>query len=119
MLEFIEKNEIEFISTHQKLCLPIINRIYKKMCAGIRFENIKVEDRLICDGHHRYIASMLATFSLSYSPGKTTSATNVYDWKSVSFVEDDWDTEAKINMLNEQDAAYNNMPLEKIVQLLK
>jgi hypothetical protein len=58
IVEFISTNEIDLIPTHTKLCLPVINRIYKKMSAGIKFSGIKVEDTLICDGHHRYIASM-------------------------------------------------------------
>lgn len=119
IIEFISKNEIELNSTHTKLCLPVINRIYKKMTAGIRFSGIKVEDNLICDGHHRYLASILANFPLERIPGNKTSATNPVDWKSVIFEEEDWDTTAKINMLNEQDAAYNNISIEKIVELLK
>jgi len=55
IFEFISKNEIELISVHIKLCLPVINRIYRKMCLGIKFSGIKVENNLICDGHHRYI----------------------------------------------------------------
>ena len=88
------------------------------MSAGIKFSGIKVENNLICDGHHRYIASILAHFPLERIPGNTTSATFPVDWKSVTFEEDDWDTVAKINMLNKQDAEYNNIALEKIVELL-
>jgi hypothetical protein len=117
--ELIHKNEIGLFSTHAKLCLPIINRIYKKMSAGIRFSGIKVENNLICDGHHRYIASLLANFPLGRIFGTSTSATIVVDWKSVTFEEEDWDTPAKIDMLNEQDAAYNNIPIEEIIELLK
>lgn len=89
------------------------------MSAGIRFPGIKVENNLICDGHHRYIASLFANFSLKRIQGNVTSATIQIDWNSVIFEDEDWDTEAKINMLNEQDANYNNIPLEQIVQLLK
>jgi len=89
------------------------------MSAGIKFTGIKVENSLICDGHHRYIASILAKFPLERIPGSTTAATTTVDWKSVTFEEEDWDTPAKINMLNEQDAKYNNIPVEQIVELLK
>ena len=119
IIAFVSANEIELSSTHTKLCLPVINRIYKKMCAGIKFSGIKVENNLICDGHHRYIASILADFALERIPGNVTSATASVDWKSVAFEEEDWDTLAKINMLNEQDADYNNIPIAKIVELLK
>jgi hypothetical protein len=119
IVEFISKNEIELSSTHTKLCIPVINRIYKKMTAGIKFFGIKVEENLICDGHHRYLASILANFPLERIPGNKTSATTPIGWESVVFEEEDWDTLAKIRMLNEQDAEYNNIPIEKIVELLK
>lgn len=119
IVEFIRKNEIELSSTHKKLCLPIINWIFKKMSADIKFPGIKVESNLICDGHHRYIASMLANFSLEKISGRVTSATAAIPWESVIFEEEDWDTPAKINMLNEQDADYNNITKELIVELLK
>jgi len=117
--ELIDEKEIELFSTHAKLCLPIINRIYKKMAAGIEFAGIKVENNLICDGHHRYVASILANFTLERISGSSTSATVKVNWESVTFDEEDWDTLAKINMLNEQDAHYNNIPIDKIVELLK
>jgi hypothetical protein len=119
IIELIAENKIEFSSTHSKLCLPIIDRIFKKMSAGIKFAGIKVENGLICDGHHRYIASLLANYPLERFSGSTTSATQKVQWESVIFENEDWDTQAKINMLNEQDAAYNNMPIEKIIELLK
>lgn len=89
------------------------------MSAGIKFSGIKVENNLICDGHHRYIASILANFPLEIISGNVTSATTAVYWESVTFEDEDWDTSAKINMLNEQDADYNNIPIEKIVELLK
>ncbi len=119
IVEFIQKNKMELSSTHTKLCLPVINRIFKKMSAGIKFSGIKVKNNLICDGHHRYIASILSNFPLEIISGNITSATTAVDWESVTFEDDDWDTSAKINMLNEQDANYNNIPIEKIVELLK
>ena len=96
IVEFIRKNELELSSTHTKLCLPVINSIFKKMSAGIKFSDIKVENNLICDGHHRYIASILANFPLERIPGTVTSATTAVHWESVTFEEEDWDTAAKI-----------------------
>ena len=119
VVEFISNSTIELASTHVKLSLPVIDRIFRKMSAGIKFSEIKVENNLICDGHHRYIASRLANFSLERIQGKVTSATTEIQWKAVIFEDEDWDTEAKINMLNQQDAIYNNILLAKIIELLK
>lgn len=110
---------IEFNSTQRKLCLPIIDRIYRKMLVGIKFSAIKVDVHLICDGHHRYLASILANVNIETVPANSTSATTNIDWELVIFEEEDWDTQAKINMLNRQDADYNNIPIGKIVELLK
>lgn len=89
------------------------------MSAGIKFSSIKVYGDLICDGHHRYIASILANYSIGITPGNITNATKVINWESVSFEFEDWDTSAKINMLNEQDALFNGIPIENIIELLK
>lgn len=117
--DFIQKSDIELRSTHKKLCVPIINRIYKKMYAGINFSGIKIDKNLICDGHHRYLASLLAHFPIDRIPANITSATTVVEWESVIFEKEDWDTPAKIRMLNEQDANYNSISIEKIVELLQ
>ena len=116
---FIAENEIELSSTQPTLCIPIIDRIYRKMSYGVSFQGIKVDEDLICDGHHRYFASLLANVSIDRVPSSRTSATNVVPWKSVVFVEEDWDTDAKIKMLNEQDADFNNIPVDELVELLK
>jgi hypothetical protein len=119
VIDFIKKNEIELKSTHAKLCLPIINRLYKKMATGIKFSNIKVADGLIIDGHHRYLASLLADFKLETVISSSTSATEITDWISIDYVDEDWDTQAKIKMLNEEDAKYNAVSIDEIVELLK
>ena len=89
------------------------------MYAGIKFASIKIENKLICDGHHRYIAFILANYPIEIITETITKATTAIDWESVSFKLEDWDTTAKINMLNEQDAFFNDVSVEKIIELLK
>lgn len=43
----------------------------------------------------------------------------VINWELVNFDENDWDTTAKIKMLNKLDANYNNIPIEEIIELPK
>lgn len=83
VLKFLQEQEIELKSTHDKLCFPIINRIYKKMTIGIKFPSIKVDGDLIIDGHHRYLASLLADHTLDFTPSLKTSATIIYSWNKV------------------------------------
>jgi hypothetical protein len=119
ILNAIKDSDSVLIATHRKLCLPIINRIYKKMINGIKFDDIKVCETLIIDGHHRYVSSLLANIKLDKAKSSKTSATIEYDWKEVEFVEEEWDTEDKITRLNELDAEFNNMSIEKIIELTK
>ena len=74
---------------------------------------------LICDGHHRYIASIFADARLYIIPSSITSAIEIVDWSMVIFDDENWDMLANIRMLNQQDANYNGMPYEKIVSLLQ
>ncbi|SCX93054.1 hypothetical protein SAMN05192588_0311 [Nonlabens sp. Hel1_33_55] len=106
-------------STHSKLCIPIIYRIYKKMGAGIRFDDIKVDETLIIDGHHRFISSLLVDDKLDYVDSAKTSATRIYEWSDVEFVEEDWDTQEQIAQFNREDAAFNNISLEKLMELTR
>jgi hypothetical protein len=117
--ELIYTTDIELNSTHTKLCLPIIERIYKKMAAGLTFPGIKISGKLICDGHHRYLASLLAKVNIEKVPTLSTSATMPVQWESILFEETDWDSADKLNNLNEQDAIYNNIPIERIIELLR
>lgn len=89
------------------------------MAAGIKFSGIKVAGNVIGDGHHRYIASLLANYTLEIMPTIISPSIEAVDWPLVVFEEEDWDTPAKINLLNRQDAAYNGLSLEEIALLLK
>lgn len=115
----LRKTKFDFSSTQKRLSFPVICRIYKKMKSGIKFSAIKVDEDLIIDGHHRYIASILAELPIETAPSQKTSVTNVVDWSKVEIDSEDWDTEAKIKMLNAIDAEFNNTSFEKIDQLIK
>jgi hypothetical protein len=119
VLKLLEDKVIKFKSTHTQLCIPIINRLYKKMKLGISFQGIKVAEDLIIDGHHRYLASLLANVTIDVFPTQPSSATIISDWNTVIFVEEDWDTEAKILMWNTIDAQYNSILVEEIIRIIK
>ena len=119
ILKAIKESNNTLRPTHKKLCLPIIDRIYRKMINGIKFDDIKVCDTLIIDGHHRYVSSLLANIKLDTVSSAKTSATIQYDWKVVEFVEEEWDTVDKINRLNELDAEFNNVPIAEIIEMVK
>ena len=84
---------------------------------GIKFNKIKVFENLIIDGHHRYISSLITKFQIDSVSSQKTSATKIHHWMDVKFDENDWDTESRIAYLNEQDAFYNEIDIEKIKQI--
>ena len=101
--DFLQNNTLDFNSTHKKLSLPIINKIFKKMKHG----------------HHRCISSVLAGFSIGKIEYHKTSAKIEYKWKDVEFINEDWDTEFKIKHLNHLDAEFNNISIEKIIDIIR
>ena len=119
IFKHLQNATIDFYPTHLKLSLPIINRIYKKMMNGIKFDGIRVNDNLLIDGHHRFISSIIANKKIESSTYPKTSATVVFKWEEVKFVEEEWDTIDKIQYLNELDAEYNNIPIEKVIEIIK
>jgi hypothetical protein len=119
LIEYLRNNNIQLIPSHEKLCFPIIERIFRKMSIGLKFSSIRVSDQLIIDGHHRYLASLLASFSLEQTDCIKSSSKTAFKWESIELVDVDWDTEAKIEMLNREDAKYNDMTLEELLKKLK
>jgi hypothetical protein len=112
--DFLKDKSGLLTSTHHKLSLPIINRIYQKMIHNIKFDEIKVCDNLIIDGHHRYLSSLIANYEIKCIPSLKTSAIKEFLWIDVEFDQNDWDTESKIQYLNERDAEYNHIDIETI-----
>ncbi len=119
ILDYLKRNEVKFKPTQSRLCLPIINRLYRKMANGLTFEGIKITEDLIIDGHHRYLAAFLSKKELDITLSSRTSSTIITKWDVIEFVQEDWDTKPKIQMLNEQDAKFNNMTINEIEALLQ
>lgn len=117
--ELLRQSDLQFKPTQLNLCLPIIIRLSKKMILGVRFKAIAVHDNLICDGHHRYLASILTNIPIEIVQTMKTSGTILYQWEEVEFDGNDWDTNSKIEWLNKQDALFNNIPIDKFNALLK
>jgi len=61
----------------------------------------------------------MAEFPLELIPSNKTSATTIIDWSQILLDSEDWDTTAKINMLNAIDAEFNNISFEKLDELTK
>ncbi len=119
ILNFINHHHIDYRPSQKKVSLPIIRRLYKKMKIGIKFAEIKIDNGLICDGHHRYLASLLADVRVPITKSFRTTASQEISWHSIDFDENDWDSTTKINLLNQQDALFNNISVESLVEIMK
>ena len=97
VLRKIEKENFDLLSSQTNLCLPIIYRIYQKMKIGIRFPGIKIDHHLIIDGHHRYVASLLAGADVERYSTLRSNFTHEYNWKDVKLDFNDWDTPSASN----------------------
>jgi hypothetical protein len=117
--ELLKCSDFELQATQHRLSFPILLRLYTKMKSGIRFEDIKVHGNLIIDGHHRYIASIVANYKLGVVPYPSTSATRSTFWREVSLDMNDWDTTAEILKHNKYDALYNSIDLSEISKILE
>jgi hypothetical protein len=87
------------------------------MFHGIKFEDIKVCDNLIINGHHRYLSSLLMDFKIGQVLSQKTSTTKSAEWNVVELDENDWDKPSDILNFNEQDAIYNGLDIEFIKQI--
>jgi len=115
LTQLLQGNTVKLHPSQDKICVPVVERIYRKMKLNLLFSAISVADGLIIEGHHRYVASLLSDYDLDQVPGVKSSAKIPHEWKSVELVEEDWDTPAKIDFLNEQDAKYNGLSLDDLI----
>lgn len=115
----LKNRNLELKSTQHQLSLPIINRMYRKMINGIKFSEIQIHENLIIDGHHRYISAQLANQEIQSRPSNRNSYTRIYEWENVNFVDEEWDTARKIQLFNKLDAAYNQISVEQIDQMIE
>lgn len=111
-------NETGLFATQNKLSIPILNRLVKKMNLGLGFRGIKVCDGLIIDGHHRYIASLLTGYNLEIFPSNKSSITGIIDWKLIELLDTDFDSLEKIQEHNKNDALRNEIRIENLIDLL-
>lgn len=115
----IEQKKLKLKSSQPNLCIPIIERIVNKIHLGIKFEPIKTNNQIICDGHHRYIATILTNSKIHEIPGSIATQATHFQWENVNFDLQDWENDEQIQLYNEADAIYNEIPIEKLLELIK
>lgn len=117
-MKLLQNGHFQFNPTQVRLSVLVLERIKKKMKVGLIFPTIKISGNSIIDGHHRYIASLVAHVEVSTTESKLTSVKEVTKWKSVELVEEDWDGADDVKLHNEKDALYNGMTVERLMELI-
>lgn len=115
--DLLESGSLEFIATQEAVCLPILQRIYKKMKIGIKFEGIKIKGSRIVDGHHRYICSELSKIEITKYNWDIASAIEDCIWSEVTIREYDYETPERIHEHNVRDAKLNDVDISVLNDL--
>lgn len=93
---FLSDNEHQHFTNQSKVCLSVIERIYRRVKQGFYFGDIKVdfEQSLIIDGNHRYIAYSMANINFGLIPS-IKNFCDKYPYKEIKNIEvdseHDWD----------------------------
>jgi len=93
--------------------------MYHKMRLGIKFPEIKVCKNIIIDGHHRYLASKIASIDLQKINFTEVNNLESKRWDELLFDGADWDTPEQILKHIQTDAQYNKISIEKLLSLLE
>jgi hypothetical protein len=119
-LEHILLNgSLEFKPSQDKLSIPLIYRIYKKMnCGLINFDAIKIAEEIIMDGHHRYIAAKLSKTEIQIFPSTKNHSQQTFEWCDIILKTNEYDSESEIKYHNFNDALRNGISVDQIEKFL-
>ncbi len=116
--ELFQSGTLDLIATQPGVCLPMLQRIHKKMRIGIQFDSIRVNQSRIVDGHHRYICSRLLNIDIEINNNYPIPSTaESHDWGDLVIDEFDYETEDEILQHNIRDAELNGVDIEFLSNL--
>ena len=115
--EFLKSHNFPLQPTQQKICYPIIQRIYRKMQIGVQFEKINIDNLLLINGHHRYICSLLLQKELGTNVWKSPSNVMNLHWSDIDIDANDWESIEIISRHNSSDAAKNEIDIKILEDL--
>lgn len=119
LVELMQSGKVELVATQAQVSFPLIERMYRKMMINVPFRAIQVHEKAVIEGHHRYLASMLAGQKMDQVPTPRSQAKQDVEWKKVQLLEDDYYTAARIKILNEEDAQYLGISVEALLERIK
>lgn len=112
---FLLNNKHQHFTNQSKICLKVIERIYRRVNEGFYFGDVKVDfkENLIIDGNHRYIAYNLAETKFNLIPS-IKNFSDKYPYKEIKNIEvdkvNDWDlNNPKTKQFCSDDFIYNDI----------
>ena len=115
--DLLDSGPLTLIAIQGEICLPILQRIYKKMKLGIEFDNIRVNGSRIVDGHHRYVCSILSEIEIGINDWPIPSTAVNCSWVDVIINEEDYEDAEMILKHNIRDAELNDMDVNVLNDL--
>ncbi|MCF6308235.1 MAG: hypothetical protein L3J09_09785 [Flavobacteriaceae bacterium] len=112
VVDLLNSGSLNLIATQERICLPMLQRIYKKMKFGIEFDNLRVNDSRIVDGHHRYICSVLIELEIGMNDYPIASTSVNCNWEDIEIDDIDYETEDQIQDHNIRDSELNNVEID-------
>jgi len=88
------------------------------MSAKFEFDAIKTCDGLIVDGHHRFIASVLADVKIEQFPSTRNSNQITFEWKDIILKANEYDSTSEIKYHNFNDAKRNGKTIDEVEKIL-
>jgi len=114
--EFIKAEGLEYLTAQKKLCFVIIARIYRRVLAGYYFGPIAIDEDLIVNGNHRYIAYRLANVKFEVVKATRSHCDQLKSFSDIAIdIEEDWDA----NHPNTQKYVPMNSLKEEVIKDVK
>lgn len=90
--EFISNNTHRYATVQRVLCFAIIARIYRRVKAGFYFGSIRIDEEMIIDGNHRFIAYSLAEIDFEIIKATRSHCDELKSFNDIVLdVIEDWD----------------------------
>ncbi len=115
--DLLDSGSLKLVAIQGEICLPILQRIYKKMKLGIEFDNIRVNGSRIVDGHHRYVCSILSEIEIGINDWPIPSTAVNCNWNDVIINEEDYEDAEMILKHNIRDAELNDVDISVLNDL--
>jgi hypothetical protein len=113
---FLNNINSDLKPSQPRLSIPILDRIYNKIHLGITFPPVRINNSVIIDGHHRYIAYKFNNQTPEIQIYSAPTLVITYEWKSLVTDSLDWQSNSEVIHFNKLDAQLLNITVSELEQ---